>query len=161
MAISLFQWLLTGLVALVHPFYISVIDIQHNAKEKTVEVSVRIFTEDLETTLKKINNKADLLHPQDKTTNDILIRNYITSKLQLKIDGKDAPLHYLGHEQQQESTWCYFEILNVPSLKKIDASCSLLYDFETRQENIFHAKVNGTEKSYKLDYPKTNTGFEF
>ena len=44
------QWLMTGIVSLMHPFFISVIEVNHNAKDATVEISVRIFNEDFENT---------------------------------------------------------------------------------------------------------------
>ena len=161
MANSLYQWMITGIIALLHPFYVSVIEIQHKATEKNVDISVRIFTEDLEGTLKKINNKVDLIHPNDQSLNNQLINSYITKKLQIKIDGKVYPLHYVGYEQQQESIWAYFDMSNITSFKKIDIDCSILYDFETNQINIFHIKEKGIEKSYKLDYPKTGVSFDF
>ncbi|MFL9483069.1 DUF6702 family protein [Chitinophagaceae bacterium LWZ2-11] len=162
MANIIFQWLVTGIVALMHPFYVSVIDINQNAKDKTLEVSVRIFTEDFENTLQKATSvKVDLVKPADKAFLDKLINNYIQTRLQLKVDGKPIKLNYLGQEQQQESTWCYFEAPGVTSVKKIDVNCNVLYDFENKQINIIHAKVGGNEKSYKLDYPNTTTSFDF
>ena len=161
MANSLYQWILTGIISLLHPFYVSVIEIQHNANEKNVDVSVRIFTEDLEATLKKMNNKVDLIHPTDQSLNNQMLNSYITNKLQIKIDGKSYPLHYVGYEQQQESIWTYFDIANISSFKKVEVECSILYDFEKSQINIFHVKEKGVEKSYKLDYPKTNAVFDF
>jgi hypothetical protein len=53
----LVQWLMAGILSLVHPFYISMVEINHNAKDATVEISVRIFTEDFEKTLQKKNGR--------------------------------------------------------------------------------------------------------
>jgi len=163
-------WLLVSIISLfpcfhqseslgnksLHPFYVSMIEIDHNTKEKTVEVSIRIFTDDLENTLKKYGNtKVDILHPANKAEVDKLLNDYIQHKLQLKLDGKEVTLHYLGYEQQLESIWTYLEVKDVPTIKKVSVNCSLLYDYQEKQTNIFHVKVNGTEKSYKLDNPET------
>jgi len=137
------------------------IEIDHNAKEKTVEVSIRIFTDDLENTLKKYGNtKVDILHPANKAEVDKLLNDYIQHKLQLKLDGKAVTLHYLGYEQQLESIWTYLEVKDVPTLKKVSVNCSLLYDYQEKQTNIFHVKANGTEKSYKLDNPETEFSYQ-
>ncbi len=157
---GLFQWLLIGAIGFTHPLYVSVVDIQHNKNEKLVEVSVRIFTDDLEKTLRKTNSKVDLT-AGDRATNDKLITNYLTNTLHLKVNGQDGVMQYLGYEQQQESTWCYFEIHNIAAVKQIDVSCKILYDFQPGQMNIIHTKVNGVEKSYKLDNPKSTTSFDF
>ncbi len=158
----LFQWMLTGLVALVHPFYISVIEINHNQKEATVEISVRMFSEDLEKTLRKYTpGKIDINTPADKAFVDKQVSNYVSQKLKLKINGKPVSFSYVGYEIQKESAWCYFEITNIPDVKKIEVDCTLLYDYEKNQTNIVHVKGRGTEKSLKLDYPQNMAVFDF
>ena len=159
---SLVQWLSVAIMSIFHPFYVSVVDINHNTKEATVEVSVRIFTPDLEQTLQKYSSsKVDIAHPADKQLLDKQISNYINQKLQLKINNQAVTMQYVGHEIQMESVWIYFEIPKIIQVKKMDINCNLLYDFQNLQSNIFHVKTNGNEKSYKLDFPKTSTSFEF
>jgi hypothetical protein len=161
MANILVRWLITTAIFF-HPFFVSVVQIDQNTKEKSLEVSVRIFAEDLEATLKKFGNaKIDLQHPTDKAVVDKLITTYIQSKLQLKVDGKPVTMHYIGYEQRLESIWVYLEVDNVSSLKKLDVNCNLLYEFEQKQSNIIHVKAAGSDKSFKLDNPKASTSFEF
>ncbi|MFX6869053.1 DUF6702 family protein, partial [Acinetobacter baumannii] len=65
-------------VALIHPFFVSVIEIQHNPKEASAEISVRIFTDDLEKTLQPYSKeKIDLLKPINKAATDQVLSNYI------------------------------------------------------------------------------------
>ena len=72
---SMFQWLSISLIALLHPFYVSVIDINHNTKEESVEMSIRIFTQDLEETLQKYSTaKIDMVHPTNKAVLDKQIK---------------------------------------------------------------------------------------
>jgi hypothetical protein len=150
-----------SLFTFLHPFFISVIEINHNAKEKSVEVSVRAFVDDVESTLSKNNKvKIDLNNPKDKAALDQSIAKYMTQKIQISIDGKLQSMQYIGYEIKQESVWVYFEIEHINMLNKVDVNCNLLYDFQQKQINIFHVKANGKEKSYKLEYPKTIAGFE-
>ncbi len=159
---SMFQWLSISLIALLHPFYVSVIDINHNTKEETVEMSIRIFTQDLEETLQKYSAaKIDMVHPANKAVLDKQINDYIKQKLQLKMNSQTVTMQYVGYEIQLESVWIYFEVPKIKQLKKLDVNCTILYDFQNIQSNIFHVKANGTEKSYKLDYPKNTTVFDF
>lgn len=162
MANIMVQWMVTGLLSVLHPFFVSVIDINHNAKESTAEISVRIFTDDFEKTLQSFSkSKIDLTHPADKVFVDKQIVAYISQKLKLKINNQPVVLHYLGYEIQRESVWSYFEVQKVAPFKKVEVNCSLLYDFESSQTNIFHIKSNGVEKSYKLDNPDVSTSFSF
>lgn len=162
MANILVRWLITTAIFF-HPFFVSVVQIDQNTKEKSLEVSVRIFAEDLEATLKKFGNntKLDLQHPTDKAAVDKLVNTYLQTKLQLKVDGKPVTMHYIGFEQRLESIWVYLEVDNVTTLKKLDVNCNLLYEFEQKQSNIIHVKAAGSDKSFKLDNPKASTSFEF
>lgn len=161
MANILVRWLITTAIFF-HPFFVSVIQIDQNTKEKSLEVSVRIFAEDFEATLKKFGNtNLDIQRPTNKAAVDKLVNAYLQSKLQLKVDGKPVTMHYIGYEQRLESIWVYLEVDNVTTLKKLDVNCNLLYEFEQKQSNIIHVKAAAGDKSYKLDNPKTSTSFEF
>lgn len=158
----LVQWMMAGILSLVHPFYVSVIEINHNPKEATAEISVRIFTEDLEKTLQKYTTaKLDILKPADNAFLDKQISNYLTRTIRLKINGQPVTMNYLGHEIQRESVWSYLEIPKVTDIKKLEIDCVLLYDFEKLQSNLIHVKTRETDKSFKLDYPRNHALFEF
>lgn len=145
-----------------HPFYISVTEITHNDKEKTLEVSCKIFIDDLENTLKKnYNTVVDLSNEKQETQNDKFISDYISKNLLLNADGKVSKCNYIGFEKDGESVYCYFEISNIPTLKKLDVTNSLLQDFTDKQINIMHITVKGKRKSYKLDFPNKQASFSF
>lgn len=157
---SLFNWLIVGSLMLLHPFYVSKIEINHNTKDKSLELSIRVFTDDLEATLQKFGRtKIDLSKKELTAVNDKLIKDYIHKNLQLMVDKRTVNLEYVGYEINKESTWLYFEVDNVPTLKELQVNCSLLYDYKTEQMNIIQVKANGKDESYKLDYPKKNVLF--
>jgi hypothetical protein len=159
---SLFQWLMMAVISVVHPLYISIIEVNHNTKDKELEISVRIFTDDFEAALKKNGAvKIDLTHPADKTAAEKLVSTYILNHLQLKVDNQLLPLHFIGFEQQQESIWTYFEIPYAQVPKKLEVTTTVLYDYQEKQINIIHAKVHNDEKSYRLDNPKSYAAFEW
>lgn len=159
---SLFiQWMMIAFTAL-HPFYVSMTEINHNAKEKELEISVRIFTDDFETVLhNNYKEKVDLTHPSNQAEMNKLVSDYIQKHLQLQADGKNVSLSFLGFEQQSESTWAYFEVKNISSIKTLSLFNSLLHDYRKEQINMLHVKANGKEESYKLDYPETKASFNF
>src|SRR3954471_6824080 len=91
---------------LLHPFYISMTEINFNNKTKSLEVSVRIFTDDFEKTLrKKCNCKVDLLAVNEKKAMERVVNDYVQQHLQFKIDGRPQPLEFAGYQQEEESTW--------------------------------------------------------
>lgn len=162
MATIFAQWLISASIAILHPFFVSAIEIEHNPKDATAEISIRIFTDDLEKTLQKQSTTTiDIIKPNNKAVIDLKISQYIGQKLQLKINGKAVKFNYIGYEIVKESTWSYFEVTEVKEMNSVDINCSILHDFETSQINLFHVKSKGNQKSYKLDYPNKTTSFSF
>ena len=127
-----------------------------------MEVSVRIFTDDFEKTLRKnCNCKVDLAIGADKTLMNDLVRSYVTKNVKIKIDGQWQQLQYSGYQKEDESTWSYFEIKNIKSFKKLEMSNSLLHDYKEEQINMIHVKAKGKEVTDKLNFPDTNFSIIF
>jgi hypothetical protein len=171
MVTCLFKWLGATVLSaflgvsgtsLPHPLYISVTEINHNAKDKILEISCKMFTDDLETVLEKAaKTHVDLSAPAGKTASDKLIEAYVEKHLRLKVDGKPVALQFVGSEKENDGTWSYFQVNDVVAVKRIDAVDELLYDGFNQQINIMHVTVGGDRKSTRLDYPAAAASFEF
>jgi len=150
-------------LGLFHPFFVSMTEFSYNGKEKELEISVRIFMDDLENTIRKTHPgvKIDILHPADQAQMNQFVSDYIQKHLQLQLNGKPVTISFVGYEQQSESIWSYFEIKDVAGVKKLDVTNNLLHDYNTNQINMMHIKVGDNEQSYKLDYPDSKTTFTF
>lgn len=145
-----------------HPLYISVTEINHSAKDKILEVSCKMFTNDFESVLEKMSGaRVDLSSAKDKATSDKLIAAYVERHLHLKVDGRPVDLQFVGSENEQDGTWSYFQVNNIPAVKRIDATDNLLYDGFSAEINILHITVGGQRQSTRLDCPAANASFQF
>jgi hypothetical protein len=145
-----------------HPFYVSVTEISHNNQEKSLEISCKIFVDDLEGVLKKTYNKpVNLSDDKKQAENGGYINDYIKKHLKITVDGVVAKLNYVGYEKDSEAVFCYFEVLAISSVKKLAVENSMLHDFTDQQINIMHVAVHGNRQSLKLDFPNKNAGFTF
>jgi hypothetical protein len=145
-----------------HPFHVSVTEIEHNASDKTLEISCKLFTDDFENVLKQnYKTKVDLINPVDKAAMDTLVKKYITSHLSILADGKPVLLTYIGFERDNEAVYGYLQGDNITNPQKIDITNKLMYDLFTDQINLMHIKVGGKRKSIKLDYPAAMASFNF
>jgi len=177
MAASLFKWFSVYLFllsnngyksnnenirVLAHPLYVTVTEINHNAKDKTLEISCKIFTNDFEAALEKsMHVKTDLSEPKDKKAADKLVSDYIQKHLQIKADGKQVTFEFVGSEKETDATWSYFQVINIASVKKLEITNNLLYETFDGEINLMHVTVSGNRKSMKLNSPETNALFEF
>ena len=149
-------------IAVMHPFFVSVIDVNHNEKEATIEISVRCFTNDLEKMIAaESKTTIDLSAPNQKNKGDALLKAYLTKRLNLAVNGNKSNLEYLGFEIKKESTWTYFEIKNIKQLSQLNVLCEVLFGINDQQINIFHVSAKGVRKSYELVFPKNTTQFNF
>ncbi|HTR28042.1 MAG TPA: DUF6702 family protein [Puia sp.] len=177
MAPSLFKWLAGPILFAVsawpltgvsgpntsrHPLYITVTEINHNPKDKILEVSCKMFTNDFETVLEKAaGTRVDLSAAKDKPATDKLIAAYVGRHLRLKVDGKPAQLHFVGSEKEEDGTWSYFQVDDVPAVRRIDVANDLLYDGFPQEINIMHVTVGGQRQSTRLDCPAAAASFQF
>ncbi|HLX90883.1 MAG TPA: DUF6702 family protein [Puia sp.] len=145
-----------------HPFYVSVTDINHNARDKTLEISCKIFANDFEISLAKISSeKIDLNNSKNKPENDKMISQYLIRHLQIVVNGQARHLLFVGSENKSGSVWSYFEVDNIPIIKKIEIKNDVLYESFPSEINIIHVTVGGTRKSLEIANPNNIADFEF
>ena len=171
MAGILYKWLLlfpvtfflhTSAPQVNHPLYVSVTEIEYNAKEKTLEISCKIYTDDFEKTLRQnYKTEVDLLKPKDKQAMNKLVSDYVHKHLALTVNGKAATMDFIGYEQQEEGIESYYEVKNITSVSKIDVTDNILYDYKKEQMGIIHTIVDGNRKSTKLNNPNDKASFQF
>ena len=150
--------ILTFLLALLHPYYVSVTEIKHNAKSQSLEVSCRLFSDDLEVALNKMaQGKVDILNPKNTNQNNELIARYVPQHLKITVNGKPLVLKFIGYEQESEATWCYFEVAGVRSAKNIGVSNDLLYAEHEEQEEERRAAAPAAT----TDKPERKAEFRF
>lgn len=145
-----------------HPLHVSVTEINHNAIDKTLEISCKLFTDDFEKVLaQNYKTNIDLINPTDRPAMEKLVNDFIHLHLTIKADGKPVQLSYLGYEKDNDAIYSYFEADSIGTVKKLDITNNILYELFTDQINLMHVTVGGKRKSTKLDYPETKAAFSF
>ena len=136
---------------------------EHNAETHSIEVSHRIFLDDLEVGLKKFHklDRLDTYKPADPDELDKLIGEYLKKKVFVVVNGQDKTFNFLGSELEGDARWCYYEIEDVSSVKEIEVTNVALMDVFDDQQNIVHVKSNGVMRSYKLDKDTKSKTFNF
>jgi len=144
---------------LAHPFHVSVCDIEFNQKNGSLEISQRIFLDDLEEALRKTSGWAnlDVMNPTDKKRFDAMMKDYLLKNLVVVANGTKQKLSYLGHEVEADALWCYIEVTSVNNLESIEVTNSVLLETFDDQINIVHIKREGKLRSLKL-YKDNATG---
>jgi hypothetical protein len=136
---------------LFHPFYISLTEIKYNSKENSLEISQKIFWDDLEVHLTEIHkDKIDFLKPKDKAELDKKLKQYIFQNNEILVNGKRVELNYLGYEIEEDAAWFYLEAKQIPDPKQVEIKNSILHQHFNSQQNIINFYLDKSPKSLIL-----------
>jgi hypothetical protein len=151
------SWLL-----LFHPFFVSLTEVHHNEKAKRLEVSCKLFSNDLEAALEKnYHTQLDILKADQKARIEPLIQDYLNKHFQVLVEGKPVTFRFLGYENEEDATWCYLEAVKVNQVKRLQVKNDLLFAEHPTQTNMLHVTVKGRRQSTKLDNPESQASFKF
>lgn len=130
-----------------HDYHVSVTQMQYNSGSKTFELSIRVFTDDLERALENANgNKRIIIKNGD--THDALVSAYITKNLSLSDTQKIISARYIGKEQEQDATWIYMEIPFQLPIKGHKLQNSILTEIFDDQVNMTNITTPAGKKTY-------------
>lgn len=145
-----------------HPFYISICQIDHNPDTRALEIAVRIFTDDLEQALESMG--TDRLHlgtEREAEKADLYIGRYLAQQVVLEINGIRTEAVYLGKEVDDDGTWCFVEIGDIPELKTMTMTNTLLLETFEDQVNLVHVKAHDQKKSLIFNSQMVKQTLEF
>ena len=134
-----------------HPFYVSIIEIDHNPETRALEITMKIFTDDLENTLAKYtDDKLRIGEPDEHAKTDEYIEAYIAKKFTVKVNGERVKATFIGKEIEEDATWCYVEVTNVSMINLIEVSDWMLLESFEDQSNMVHLRINGEKRTIVL-----------
>ena len=157
--------LLLAVLPSLHPFHASVCSINYAPEEHTLQITQKIFADDLEEALNAHASpqakRIDVLNPPDPQAMEALIRRYLEEHLQITVNEKLSEPVFLGYEREELALWCYLEVSEVTDIEQIKVQSSILVDAFDDQTNIVHIKYLDTVKSMKLakDYRQDQITF--
>jgi hypothetical protein len=131
-----------------HDFHTSITRLEYNAKEKTFEASIRVFTDDLEKALSRANNGQKIV-VLNNDKNDGIVERYVRKYFALITAQKQKKTYtYIGKEQEGDATWIYLEIPVKEGIVGYAVQNALLIDTFADQTNLVNAQYLTQKKSY-------------
>jgi len=147
---------LSSLLLSLHPFHVSVMSVHHSAEESSLQITLKIFADDLEEAMnqegfrKKGQAYIDVLNPQDEQQLNVYVEQYIHQHLSMTVNGKAVKPSFLGQEMEDMAMWCYLEVTDVEKIKSLKVKSSIMTEIFDDQINIVHVNYQGAIKSMKL-----------
>jgi hypothetical protein len=149
----------TRVFPLAHPFHASVCYIEHNPLSKTLEISLKLFGDDLDLALTHAFGKRFFVGTAAETPDtQERLKEFLQKNLRFTVNGTPMPFVFLGKESPDDANfelWCHLEIGQVANLSQLEVSNTLLVDRFNDQTNIVKIKANGKTESLVLNHWKT------
>jgi hypothetical protein len=132
-----------------HKFYVGVFQVNYAAEKKMIQITSRIFVDDLNNGIEKKYHKKTFIGTEKETQADLdLLKKYLSENFSIKINGQPKTIVFLSKELEADDILvCYSKITAVEKFKTLEISNTILTDWNAEQQNITHISAFGTKRS--------------
>ena len=148
--------------ATIHPYYVSILEIDYRPDRAALQITMRVFTDDWQLMLNTHYDKTLRLDP-DSDTEKVLTHSsdYFQQHLELNLNGTDVTPSVLGKEYQGDQLLLYLEIAGVAELQTLAVSNRILFAELEGQQNIVRIKTPTKRKSFLQSQGRARDVFRF
>ncbi|MFT6797882.1 MAG: hypothetical protein ACJART_003036 [Maribacter sp.] len=139
--------------ATVHKFYISVTNISYSEKDDALQITNRVFIDDMNSVLKeRYDIDAALGSDEESALGQEYLEKYIRSKFGITRNDETIDYRLLGTKYDADVIILYVEVPNIdlPSVMSIGIENEILTDLFDEQQNVVHFNIAGKKKSFVL-----------
>ena len=140
-----------------HKFYLSNTTIEFNAETRVLEITCKIFTDDLEQAIEAQCYRYNSLYPQTPEVFE-LVKKYIGDKISLQVGGRNVVLNFLGYSVDNDMTTLFIEG-NYFEPNQVIINNTILLELYADQQNIVDVRWSGQSK--REYFTKDKTQFQF
>jgi hypothetical protein len=132
----------------IHKFYMAIFQVNYAPEKKMLQITSRIFIDDLNLALEKKYGKKTNLGLEKETVADLnLLKKYFTENLVFKVNGQLKPLTFLSKEVEGDVLICYCRVSDVAKLQSAEITNTVLTHWNSEQQNILHCTAFGEKKT--------------
>lgn len=135
----------------VHKFYTSIYQINYVPQKKMIQITSRIFIDDLNDALeKRFHTKSYIGTDKETPQDEVAMQKYLAEKFSIKVNGIIKPMSFRSKEIEANVLVCYFRITDVSKISKLEIENSALTELNSDQQNIIQANISGEKQSLLL-----------
>ena len=132
----------------VHKFYVSLYQVNYAPEKKMLQITARLFIDDLNTTLAKKYQKKINLGSEKETEEELnLFKKYFNEKFYIKVNGQLKPIQFLSKEMEGDVLICYFSIKETHKVNTLEIYNEVMTEENSEQQNIMHFNVLGVKNT--------------
>ena len=136
------------LMAAAHPFHVSICMIDHNAETNGIEITHKIFCDDLNLALEDLGVVNPRLGTEREHKDvEMYIERYLRTNFSLKLDGEEIEWKWIGREVEDDVLWVYLEGKHTNTPVEAEVTNTILIEVFEDQSNLTHVKVKQATKT--------------
>lgn len=134
-----------------HKFYVSIYQINFAPEKKMLQITSRIFIDDLNNSLSHVSKQKTHIGEANETPEEVnIMKKYFLEHFSIKVNGQKKQINYLSKELEGNVVICYFNIKDISKLSLLEIQNTALFDLNSEQQNIIQTTVNGKKQSLLL-----------
>ncbi|TDP58207.1 DUF6702 family protein [Flavobacterium dankookense] len=135
----------------VHKFYVGMFQMKFVPQKKELQITTRIFVDDLNLALeKKFHKKTFIGEPKESQEDEVFMQKYLAEKFKLKIKGQPKNYTFLSKEIENNVVICYLKVKDLAKINSLEIENSILMEIYPEQQNIIQLDNNGEKQSLLL-----------
>lgn len=139
---------LAGLVY--HAYYVSVCEIYHNQKTESLEITIKIFADDLEHALRNDGNEnISVLEEKHEPGLKDALQRYLDKTFIISINDVKQTIRVIGYQFKDDALLCFAESPKVSSISSFAIRNIIISEIYQEQINLTHFQYRGKMKSFK------------
>lgn len=133
-----------------HDYHLSLTKII-KGKNNTLEITMRYYIDDVETTINKLENiKSELNTKREFKNIDSLLQIYVLENFRLTLNKQQKKLTFIGKEYEKDVVHFYLETDTVSEIKSIEIQNKMLLNTFDDQQNLVKLNLNNQKKTFYL-----------
>ena len=132
-----------------HKFYVSIYQVEFVPEKQRIEITARIFMDDLNLALEKEFKVKAHIGEKSETSEDVQnLQKYMNQHWRVSIDGKVAKTIFHNKEIDNNVVIIYLKINDVKKFNNIQISNNALLDLYSDQQNIIQTNFYNTKRNF-------------
>ncbi|MDI9257789.1 MULTISPECIES: DUF6702 family protein [Flavobacterium] len=150
--ISILMVLFVGLsAAAIHQFYVAIYQIDFVPEKKRLEITARIFADDLNEALQSEYHKKTDLGTKDESVEDVaLLQKYLSDKFKVFVNKEQKVFKYHSHEVESNVVICYLSVRDISKITSLSIENTVLIKQHPEQQNIIQYHNKGKKQNLLL-----------
>lgn len=134
-----------------HKFYVGICSIEHNQNSKSLEITLKLFRDDLELALTKVYGNQVKIEVEGAGEDvDVQIEEYVRKGFSVEYEGTPMSMSFIGYEAEDDMVWMYVEV-DIADKSSFEIDHTLLFELFEEQTHIVHFRQGNDLRSTSIN----------